>query len=59
VALSVENRRQTLRTRPFVQKPPGRTLGLVYRRHSALEVTLRAVGGALHEAYGKLALDEG
>ena len=58
LALPVENRRQTLRTRPFTQKPPGRTLALVYGRHSALEVTLRAVGGALHEAYGKLGLDD-
>jgi LysR family hydrogen peroxide-inducible transcriptional activator len=57
LAVAVENRRQTLRTRPFTQKPPGRTLALVYRRHSALEVTLRAVGTAMHEAYEKLPLD--
>lgn len=54
LAVSVENRRQTLRTRPFVAKPPGRTLALVYRRNSALEVTLRSVGAVLHEAYQKL-----
>jgi LysR family hydrogen peroxide-inducible transcriptional activator len=54
LAVPVENRRRTLHTRPFAPKPPGRTLALVYRRHTALENTLRAVGGVLHEAYVKL-----
>jgi LysR family hydrogen peroxide-inducible transcriptional activator len=54
LSLAVENRRHTLHTRPFVAKPPGRTLALVYRRHAALEVTLRAVGTLLHELYTKL-----
>jgi LysR family transcriptional regulator, hydrogen peroxide-inducible genes activator len=54
LAVPVENRRRTLRTRPFAPKPPGRTLALVYRRHTALENTLRTVGGVLHEAYVKL-----
>lgn len=58
LALAVENRRQTLRTRPFVAKAPGRTLALVYRRHAALEVTLRAVGTVLHEAYMKLSEEQ-
>jgi LysR family transcriptional regulator, hydrogen peroxide-inducible genes activator len=59
LSLPVENRRQTLRTRPFVAKAPGRTLAMVYRRQSALEVTLRTVGAALHEAYEALfAADE-
>jgi DNA-binding transcriptional LysR family regulator len=54
LAVLVENRRRTLYTRPFAPKAPGRTLALVYRRHTALENTLRAVGGVLHEAYVKL-----
>jgi LysR family hydrogen peroxide-inducible transcriptional activator len=58
LAVAVENRRQTLRTRPFVAKPPGRTLALVYRRQSALEATLRAVGTVLHESYTKLLAEQ-
>jgi LysR family hydrogen peroxide-inducible transcriptional activator len=54
LAVPVENRRRTLRTRPFAPKAPGRTLALVYRRHAALEATLRSVGAVLHEAYQKL-----
>jgi LysR family hydrogen peroxide-inducible transcriptional activator len=54
LAVPVENRRRTLRTRPFAPKTPGRTLALVYRRHTALENTLRTIGAVLHEAYVKL-----
>lgn len=55
LALAVENRRHALHVRPFATHPPARTLALVWRRGSAVEPALRAVGEVLRESYGKLA----
>lgn len=54
LALEVENRAGTLRTRTIAPDPPARTLALVWRRRSPLEVTLRPVGESLKAAYGQL-----
>ena len=51
VALDVENRRQALATRPFAAKAPERTIVLVFRKGSALEPALKAVGETLREGY--------
>jgi LysR family transcriptional regulator, hydrogen peroxide-inducible genes activator len=54
LAVAVENRRNALRVRPFVPKAPGRTLALVWRKNSAMEPMLKAIGETLHVAYAKL-----
>ncbi len=54
LAVSVENRRQALRVRPFGPKVPSRTLALAWRKHSALETALKAVGETLRSAYRAL-----
>jgi LysR family hydrogen peroxide-inducible transcriptional activator len=54
LAVEVENRRQALRVRPFAGKPPARTVALVWRKGSALETTIQAVGETLRGAYGAL-----
>ena len=53
LAVDTENRRKALRIRRFVPRAPARTVALVWRKGSALEATLRPVGEALREAYGK------
>ena len=55
LALGVENRRQDLRIRRFAGKPPTRTIALVWRRRAAREVTYRAIGEALTDAFPKAA----
>lgn len=57
LAVPVENRRDELRLRPFAPKAPARTLALVWRRGSSLEVTLKPVGETLRAAYGALSAD--
>ena len=52
MALDVENRHQALAIRPFAPKAPARTIALVWRKKSALEVALKAVGGVLRERFG-------
>lgn len=47
LAASLENRRDALRLRPFVAEAPTRTLGLVWRKSTAIEARLRAVGEVL------------
>lgn len=54
LALPLENRRHALQVRPFAPKAPGRTLALVYRKGSALEQPLRAVGETLNAEYARL-----
>jgi len=53
LALPVENRRSQLATRPFVRPVPGRTLALAWRRGSALETTLGAIGDTLKTALSR------
>jgi len=53
LAVPLENRRQALQVRPFAPKAPGRTLALVYRKGSALETPLRAVGETLSAEYAR------
>lgn len=55
LAVEVENRHHALTIRPFAPKVPARTIALVWRKRSALEVALKAVGEAMKESYGKLA----
>jgi LysR family transcriptional regulator, hydrogen peroxide-inducible genes activator len=55
LALAVENRRHALTVRPFATRAPARTLALVWRRGSAVETALTAVGEVLKVSYGKLA----
>lgn len=54
LAVSLENRRDTLAVRPFAPKAPARTLALVWRRGSARETTLKPVGETLRAAYASL-----
>jgi LysR family hydrogen peroxide-inducible transcriptional activator len=55
LAVGLENRRDALCVRPFAPKAPSRTLALVWRKGSALETTIRAVGETLRSAYATLA----
>jgi LysR family hydrogen peroxide-inducible transcriptional activator len=55
LAVDVENRHHALTIRPFAPKVPARTIALVWRKRSALEVALKAVGQALKESYAKIA----
>ena len=54
LALPLENRRHALQVRPFAPRAPGRTLALAFRKGSALEVPLRAVGETLAVEYARL-----
>lgn len=47
LALPIENRRGQLHVRPFVEKAPGRTLVLVWRKGAPAQQTLRAVAPVL------------
>lgn len=51
LALELENRRHSLHVRAFTPKAPGRTIALVWRKNSALERALAAVGETLRVAY--------
>ncbi len=52
LAVPVELRGSTLlQVRRFAPPPPGRTLGLVFRRRSALAEALRTVAGTIRSAY--------
>jgi LysR family hydrogen peroxide-inducible transcriptional activator len=55
LAVELENRRHTLRVRPFAPKVPGRTLALVWRKSAALESVLRAIAETMHSEYTRLA----
>jgi LysR family transcriptional regulator, hydrogen peroxide-inducible genes activator len=54
LAVALENRRDALRVRPFAPRAPSRTVALVWRKGSALETTIRAVGETLRSAYAAL-----
>ncbi|HEX9619819.1 MAG TPA: LysR substrate-binding domain-containing protein [Polyangiaceae bacterium] len=51
LSVPVENRRDALTIRPFAPRVPGRTVVLAWRKGSALEVSLRAVGETMKSAY--------
>ncbi len=51
VALPVENRRGELVERRFRKPPPGRTIGLVWRRRSPLGPSLDELGEAIRDAW--------
>ena len=50
IALPVENRRGQLTVRPFAAPGPGRTLGLAWRRGSALRAPLVRIAGTMRAA---------
>ncbi len=54
LAAGQENRRGALELRPFVPEAPARTIALVWRKSSAIEPRLKAVGEAMAEAYRAL-----
>jgi LysR family hydrogen peroxide-inducible transcriptional activator len=54
LAVSLENRHGALTVRPFSSPAPYRTLALVWRRGTAVEAALKAVGASLREAYAVL-----
>lgn len=54
LAVAVENRRDALVLRPFAERAPSRTLRLVWRRASAFDEALRAVGAVLADGYKSL-----
>jgi LysR family hydrogen peroxide-inducible transcriptional activator len=54
VAVELENRRHSLRVRPFAAKAPGRTLVLVWRKNSALETVIRALAESFRSEYARL-----
>lgn len=51
LAVDAEARRARLHVRPLGGQGAHRTIALIWRRRSSVEPTLRAVGGALREAY--------
>jgi LysR family hydrogen peroxide-inducible transcriptional activator len=51
LAVELENRRDTLRVRPFAEKAPARTIALVWRKNSALHETLSGIGETLRDSY--------
>lgn len=55
MAVGVENRRASLRLRAFGESGPSRTVALVWRKGSALEPALEAVGKLLKSEYARLA----
>jgi LysR family hydrogen peroxide-inducible transcriptional activator len=54
LSVGVENRRDALTVRPFRPEAPYRTIALVWRKNSALDVTLQAVGEFLTGVYRRL-----
>lgn len=54
LAVDVENRHHTLHIRPFTPKVPARTLALVWRKRTALETALMAVGETLQKSYAAI-----
>ena len=50
LALGVENRLGTLHLRPFTAKAPGRTLALVWRKHTPAHQALQAIAPLLRQA---------
>jgi LysR family hydrogen peroxide-inducible transcriptional activator len=50
IAAVAEARRSDIRTRPFAEPAPGRTLVLAWRRGSAVEPALRAVAETIRAA---------
>jgi LysR family hydrogen peroxide-inducible transcriptional activator len=54
IALGTENRAGRLAIRKFTTPEPGRTLALVWRRGSALEPALRAIGSAMRDEYDRV-----
>jgi LysR family transcriptional regulator, hydrogen peroxide-inducible genes activator len=52
LAVSVENRLGTLHLRPFVEKAPGRTIALVWRKGTPAQAALKAIAPALRKAVG-------
>jgi LysR family hydrogen peroxide-inducible transcriptional activator len=53
LAVATEATRIGLRTRPFAEPAPHRTIGLVWRRSSPLTPALRQVAATIREAYPK------
>ena len=54
LALATETRRGAVRTRPFAEPAPGRTLALVWRRGSAVGGALRAAAGTIKGVYARM-----
>lgn len=52
LAVPMENRRGALCIRPFARPEPGRTIGLVWRRGTALVPVLRAVAETIRRVHG-------
>lgn len=53
LAVAVENRTSQLAIRPFSNPAPARTLGLAWRRGSALKTTLEAVAATIRDRYAR------
>lgn len=53
LAVPVENRTAQLAIRPFTNPAPARTLGLAWRRGSALKTTLEAVAATIKDRYAR------
>ncbi len=54
LAVPMENRRGTLRVRPFARPAPGRTIALVWRPATPLAKALRAIAGTMRDVYARL-----
>jgi LysR family transcriptional regulator, hydrogen peroxide-inducible genes activator len=54
LAVPVENRTGQLATRRFAEPGPARTLALAWRRGSALQTTIEAVGRTVRKCYGMI-----
>jgi LysR family hydrogen peroxide-inducible transcriptional activator len=54
MAVEIENRRSSLHLRPFKKPIPSRTIGFVWRRHSALHDALATLASGAREAYGRI-----
>jgi LysR family hydrogen peroxide-inducible transcriptional activator len=54
LALATEVRRGEVRTRPFAEPAPGRTIALVWRRGTGLARALRDVAGTIRAVYARL-----
>ena len=54
LAVPTETRRSALRVREFAAPPPGRTIGLVWRRGTQLEPALQQVATTIREVYDRL-----
>lgn len=51
LAVAAEVRREALRVRAFAEPAPGRTIGLIWRKHSPLGEALRQIATTLRGAY--------